>query len=59
MELRVNLTDISLHKFVGLSCFYYKAEKFRDRILVTTFLGEITGQDVKVLVPDVKVFVPG
>ena len=59
IEERVELTDIALHNFVGLSCFFHKPEKFRDKIRANTFLGENIGPDVKVLVPDVKVLVPG
>jgi hypothetical protein len=66
MELRVELTDIALHNYFGLSLFFHKLEKFHDKIRAKTFLGENIGpdvkvlvQDVKVLVPDVKVLVPG
>ena len=58
MEKRVELTDIVLHNFFGLSCFFHKLEKFQDKIRANTFLGENIGPDVKVLVPDVKVLVP-
>ena len=47
-----------LHNFVGLSCFFYKPEKFQHKIRAKTFLGENIGPDVKVLVPNVKVLVP-
>ena len=46
-----------LHNFFGLSCFFHKPEKFRDKIRANTFIGENIGPDVKVLIPDVKVLV--
>ena len=55
---RVEFTDIVLHNFLDLSCFFHKLEKFRDKVRAKTFVGENIGPDVKVLVPDVKVLVP-
>ena len=57
MEYRFQLTDIALHNFVGLSCFYHKPEKYQDKI--RAFLDINIGPDVKVLLMDVKVMVPG
>ena len=48
----------NMHNCFGLSCFFHKPEKFRDKIRAKTCLGENIGPDVKVLVPDVKVLVP-
>ena len=44
--------------FWGLSYFFRKLEKFRDKIRAKTFLSENISPDVKELVPDVKVLVP-
>ena len=57
-EYRFELTDLALHNFVGLSCFFHKPGKCWDKIRANTVLCENIGLDVKVLVLDVKVLVP-
>ena len=57
MEYRVELTYIALHNLFGLSCFFHKLEKLQDKIRAKTV--ENIGPDVKVLVLDVAVLVPG
>jgi hypothetical protein len=42
----------------GLSCFSHKPEKFRDKIIAKTCVGDKIGPDMKLLVPDVKVLAP-
>ena len=48
-----------MHVFFVLSCFFQKPEKSREKIEAKTFLGENIGTNLKVLVLDVKVMVPG